>query len=251
MGEVLSLLKIKNLKVKIEDKIVLRNVNLEIKSNEIVALLGPNASGKSSLVKTILGFPEYEVLEGKILFEGKDITSLPIEDRVKLGIALCFQDPPGIKNVLLRKLLEVLGNKNPEDFLREIGFHKDILEREVNIGFSGGEKKVSEVIQIMTLNPKLAIFDELDSGLDAQLLYRMVYFIKDWIMKHNRSGIFVTHRIDFLNILKPNYAYVLINGTIACKGNYIQIWNWIKKCGFNVEKCPLAKKFNLGVKNKA
>ncbi|MGQ4832460.1 MAG: ABC transporter ATP-binding protein [Candidatus Asgardarchaeia archaeon] len=235
------MLKVENLTVAVGEKRVLKNVNLSVEKREVVALLGPNASGKSSLIKTIMGFPEYKVLSGKILFDGKDITTLPIEERVKLGLAIGFQDPPEVKNVKLRKLLEVMGNKKPEELIDIIGFHKSILERDINVGFSGGEKKVSEVIQIMTLNPKFVIFDELDSGLDAQLLYKIVNILRNWIINNEKSGIFVTHRIDFLNMLKPNYAYVLIQGQIVCKGDYQQIWNWIKKCGFNINKCPLAK----------
>ena len=235
------MLVIENLSVSVDEKIVLKNVNLTVEKEEIVALLGPNASGKSSLVKTIMGFPEYKIISGRIIFDGKDITNVPIEERVKLGLAIGFQDPPEVKNVKLRKLLEVLGNKKPEELIKKLGFHTSILERDINVGFSGGEKKVSEVIQILTLNPKFVIFDELDSGLDAQLLYKIVNLLRKWILENQKSGIFVTHRIDFLNMLKPNYAYVLIQGQIVCKGDYQQIWNWIKKCGFNVNKCPLAK----------
>ena len=133
------LLKIENLSVKTREKEVLRNISLEIKKGEVHALLGPNASGKFTLTFSIMGFPEYEITHGKILFEGKDVTHLPIEEKAKLGITLAFQNPSAIKGVKLSHLLKTI-SKQPLD-INYFPPDNNLLEKEINVGFSGGEKK--------------------------------------------------------------------------------------------------------------
>ncbi|MFC1663989.1 ATP-binding cassette domain-containing protein, partial [Patescibacteria group bacterium] len=159
---------IKNLKFKTNGKKVLDGINFQIKEGEVRALLGPNASGKSTLANIISGNPKYETSEGKIFFKGKEITKFSPEKRVKMGIALAWQTPPAVKGVKFSHLLEKISKKS-----KKYSIGKNLLEREVNVDFSGGEKKISELLQILSLNSKLVIFDEIDSGLDIKKLEKV------------------------------------------------------------------------------
>jgi len=187
-----TMLKIKNLSVRVGDKDILRKINLEIKKAEIHALLGPNASGKSTLVYTMMGFPGYQIIEGEINFKGKNIGSISIEERAKLGIALAFQHPPIIKGIKLSKLLEKISKQVIN--IKEFPIKSDLLSREINVGFSGGEKKLSEIMQIISLSPSLVIFDELDSGLDVEMLEKLAIIIKDKLLNNDVSILLITHR---------------------------------------------------------
>lgn len=228
------LLKIENLWVIVNGKEILKGVNLKIEPGEIQALLGPNASGKSTLAQVILGNPKYKIKKGKIIFQGKDISKFTSEKRVKLGIALTWQSPPVIKGVKLSQLLERISFK--KDFQPEEG--KKLLEREVNVDFSGGEKKISELLQILSLNPKLVIFDEIDSGLDIKKTERVAKIIKKEFLgkKIKIAVLFITHSGDILKFFKPKITNVIVKGKIICKGkDYKKVLRVIKKYGY--EKC--------------
>ncbi len=228
------LLKTEKLRVEGNGKEILKGVNLQIKRGEIQALLGPNASGKSTLAQVILGNPKYKIKKGKIIFQGKDITKFTSEKRVKLGIALTWQSPPVIKGVKLSQLLERISFK--KDFQPEEG--KKLLEREVNVDFSGGEKKISELLQILSLNPKLVIFDEIDSGLDIKKIERVAKIIKKEFLgkKIKIAALFITHSGDILKFFKPKTTNVMVRGKIICKGkDYKKVLRVIKKYGY--EKC--------------
>jgi Fe-S cluster assembly ATP-binding protein len=228
-----KMLKIKNLCVSVNNKGILRNVNVEIKRNEIQALLGPNASGKSTLAYTIMGMPNYKITKGKIFFEGKNITRLPPEKRSKLGIALAFQTPPTIKGVKLSKLLEKISMKKINE--KEIGIDHQLLERDINVGFSGGEKKLSEIIQIFSLNPKLVILDEIDSGLDIKKVEKLTTLIRDKLL-NNVSILLITHRDNILRSFDPDVVNVMLDGEIVCKSkNWRKIWKTITR--YEYEKC--------------
>lgn len=229
MIEVKTMLKIDNLSVKVNGKSILKKINLEINNGEIHALLGPNASGKSSLVYAMMGFPDYNVTDGKIIFNGKDITDLQIEERVRLGISSVFQHPPSIKGVKLSKLLDKVSKKKIE--LKELN---DLLEREINVGFSGGERKLSEIVQVISLDPSFVIFDELDAGLDVENLERLTSLIKSEL--DNKSILLITHRGRILRFLKPNIVHVMIDGKIVCSSeDWKRIWETIEVYGY--EKC--------------
>ena len=229
MIEVKTMLKIDNLSVKVNGKSILKKINLEINNGEIHALLGPNASGKSSLVYAMMGFPDYDVTDGKIIFNGKDITDLQIEERVRLGISSVFQHPPSIKGVKLSKLLDKVSKKKIE--LKELN---DLLEREINVGFSGGERKLSEIVQVISLDPSFVIFDELDAGLDVENLERLTSLIKSEL--DNKSILLITHRGRILRFLKPNIVHVMIDGKIVCSSeDWKRIWETIEVYGY--EKC--------------
>ena len=236
------MLKIENLSVRVGGKDILRKINLEIKKAEIHALLGPNASGKSTLVYTIMGFPDYQIIEGEINFKGKNIGSISIEERAKLGIALAFQHPPIIKGIKLSKLLEKISKQVIN--IKEFPIKSDLLSREINVGFSGGERKLSEIIQIISLNPSFVIFDELDSGLDVERLEKLAIIIKDKLLNNDVSILLITHRGSILHFLKPDFAHVIINGELVCSSrDWKDMWETIRKYGY--EKCKECKEHKL------
>ena len=237
-----TMLKIENLSVRVGGKDILRNINLEIKRAEIHALLGPNASGKSTLVYTMMGFPDYKIMEGEIDFKGKNIGNLSIEERAKLGISVVFQHPPIIKGVKLSKLLEKISKQGIN--MKEFPIKSDLLSREINVGFSGGERKLSEIIQIISVNPKFVIFDELDSGLDVERLEKLALIIKDKLLNNDVSILLITHRGSILHYLKPDFAHVIINGKLVCSSkDWKDIWGTIKEYGY--EKCKECEKHKL------
>ncbi len=234
-------LEIKNLKVKGNGKQILKGVNFQMEKGDVQVLLGPNASGKSTLCHTILGNPKYKVVAGKIFFQGKEITDLAPEKRVKLGIALSFQSPPVIKGVKTSQLLDKI-SVIKDSKLKELEqvFDKHLLERDLNLDFSGGEKKVSELVQILALNPKLVIFDEVDSGLDLKKIKNVAEIIKKELIDKKISVLLITHSGAILNFLKPNITNVMISGKIICRDkNYKKVLKIIKKYGYEkCKKCP-------------
>lgn len=231
------LLEIKDLKVKADNKEILKGVNLKIKKGETQALLGPNGSGKSCLCQVILGNPAYKITNGKIFFEGKDITKMPSEKRVKLGLALTWQSPPAIKGL---KLSELCATIEKRSFLN-IKEANDLLKRDVNVDFSGGEKKTSELLQVLCLNPKLVIFDEIDAGLDIKKLGQVAEIIKTEFIRKNVSVLLITHSGQILNYLKPDITNVMLDGKILCqKKDFKNVLRIIKKYGYEkCKKCPV------------
>jgi Fe-S cluster assembly ATP-binding protein len=226
-----NLLKVEKLRVRGNQEEILKGVNFQIKEGEVQALLGPNGSGKTVLSQTILGNPKYKVIQGKIFFEGKDITKFSPEKRVKLGLSLVWQSPPAVEGVKLSQLLEKISQKEVE-----INGTKALLKREVNLGFSGGEKKMSELLQVISLSPKLVIFDEIDSGLDLKRVGRVAKIIKRELLNGKASLLLITHWGQILNYIKPDWIQVMLNGKIVCKEkDYKKVLKIIKKYGY--EKC--------------
>ncbi|MBI2336242.1 MAG: Fe-S cluster assembly ATPase SufC [Deltaproteobacteria bacterium] len=228
------MLQLKNLHVQIEDRAILKGINLEINAGEVHAIMGPNGSGKSTLTQIIAGRDLYQITQGQILFEGKDLTPLAPEARAQRGIFLAFQYPieiPGVANAyFLRTALNAkrkflgLPEVDAMDFLTLVKekmslLHMDpsFLNRSVNEGFSGGEKKRNEILQMAILEPKLALLDETDSGLDIDSL-KIVARGVNTLRTSERAILLVTHYQRLLNYIEPDYVHVLSEGRIVKSG---------------------------------
>jgi len=241
------MLKVSGLSVEVGGKRVLDDLNLEVPKGEVHVLFGPNGSGKSSLIMSILGFPAYRVVSGKIWFKGKDITHLPINERVKLGIGASFQNPPAIRGVKLKDILRSLVSaKGGEDSrVRElaetISFPLEFMERDINLGFSGGEMKKSEVLQVLAQDADFVMLDEPDSGVDVENLQLIGRVINK--MLKGRSALLITHLGYILHYVDADMAHVLLDKTIVCSGNPSKILSQILNEGYAwCEKCPVARK---------
>ena len=238
----MKILEIKDLHVEIMNKKILNGINIEIEENEKIVLLGPNGSGKTTLLKAIMGLSPIKIIKGNIIFKGKDITNLSIDERAKLGIGMAFQFPPSIKGVRIIDILNRFGLRK-EDFneiSKKFNFPIEFFERELNIGFSGGEMKRIECMLLYNQKPKLALFDEPDSGVDIINLGVIGKSIST-LLENNCSGIIVTHQGLILNYIEVDKAYVLLNGKIACYGEPMEILKDISKEGYG--KCEICKKY--------
>ncbi len=231
------MLEIKNLHAKVEgeDIEILKGVNLKVNAGEIHAIMGPNGSGKSTLSKVVSGHPEYEVTEGEILFNGEDITEMDADERAHLGLFLAFQYPvevPGITNrTLLREAYNTIARANDREELDPIEFEDyieskldvidmkdEFLNRSINTGFSGGEKKKNEIFQMAVLNPVLSFLDETDSGLDIDAL-KVVSDGVNKIANEENAIVMITHYQRLLNYIKPHFVHVMMDGKIIKSGD--------------------------------
>ncbi|MCR4327719.1 MAG: Fe-S cluster assembly ATPase SufC [Nanoarchaeota archaeon] len=225
-----KLLEVKNLHVKVEGKEILKGINLTLDLGKVNALMGPNGSGKSTLVNAIMGHPKYLVTEGEILFKGKNIIDLSPDKRAKLGIFLSFQYPREISGVSVSKFLKTASKElNPEFSLFEfknkikekmeiLNVSEEMIERYLNEGFSGGEKKKNEILQMLMFDPKLIILDETDSGLDIDSL-RTVSKGVNKIMNKEKCVLIITHYKRILEYIKPDKVIIMVNGKIALEGD--------------------------------
>ena len=228
------MLKINNLHASVEDKEILKGVNLEVKPGEVHAIMGPNGSGKSTLSSVIAGKEEYEVSEGEILFENENIDELSAEERAHKGVFLSFQYPVEIPGVSVTNFMKTAINESrkakgldempAKDMLKLIKEKSELLEidrkflsRSLNEGFSGGEKKRNEIFQMATLEPKLAILDETDSGLDIDAL-RIVANGVNKLKNENNAVVVITHYQRLLDHIVPDFVHVLYNGKIVKSG---------------------------------
>lgn len=222
---------IKDLHVEIEGKKILNGINLELDLGKINALMGPNGSGKSTLVNTLMGHPKYIITQGEILFNGEKINEMPVNERAKKGMFLSFQYPREIEGVkiknFLRQTLNSLNEKNLtifefKDLLNEkmklLGVSEEMINRYLNQGFSGGEKKKMEILQMLLFNPKLILLDETDSGLDIDSL-RTISKGVNAVMNENKTTLIITHYKRILEYIKPDKIFIMINGKIALSGN--------------------------------
>ena len=235
----MNLLEVKDLRVKVENKMILNGISFDLKSSESHVLFGPNGSGKTTLINAIIGLPSYEVLSGKIFFMGTDITAKSVEERSNLGIAVSFQNPPEITGVKLADLLKLCLGKTPkEDFsveeksLIEAFKLTDFLNRDINVGFSGGERKRSEILQLIFLKPKLLLLDEPDSGVDVESLKLITNEIQQYVENSGSSALIITHKGDILDYVKAKYGCVLLDGAIHCFSNPKRIYENIKREGY-------------------
>ena len=224
------MLEINNLHVRAGDKEILRGLSLRVGKGEIHVILGPNGSGKSTLMNVILGHPKYELTGGEIFFEGDDLTALKTFERARRGIFLSFQTPEEIPGITVENMLRTAKQALTGEKLKILKFHKELLatmselqippeyaNRYMNVGFSGGEKKRNEILQLLTLKPKLALLDETDSGLDVDA----VEIVSSGVAKfHNaeNSCVIITHNAQILKHLPVTHAHVLLNGRIVTSG---------------------------------
>ena len=241
------LLEIENLAVEVGGKRVLKDINLSIAEGETHVLLGPNGAGKSTLFLTVLGFPQYNVVNGSIKFKAQEITDLTTAERVKLGIGVSFQTPPSIRGVSVRDLLKIESHQDIDEDLNprmkelatQLKFSDEFLDRDVNFGFSGGEVKRSEILQLLAQMPDFTMFDEPDSGVDIENVELIASEIGTLLDKDKpqrsrvRSGLLITHLGYILNFVSADKAHVLMDGRISCSGNPTEILEDIRKNGFN------------------
>lgn len=230
----MTMLKIENLHVVVEGKAVLKGIDLAVEAGQVHAIMGPNGSGKSTLSHVLAGREGYEITEGKVVFMGQDLLTLAPEDRAALGLFLAFQYPieiPGVSTTtFLKTALNAIRKKrgekeiDPVSFLKlqkqkmaQLGMNADMLKRGVNVGFSGGEKKRNEALQLAMLEPKLAILDETDSGLDIDAL-KIVAEGVNALRTPERSFVVITHYQRLLDYIKPDVVHVLADGRIRKTG---------------------------------
>jgi len=230
------MLTINNLQVSANNTEILRGLNLTINPGEVHAIMGPNGSGKSTLANVLAGRDTYKITEGNVTFETQNLLELSPEDRAALGIFLAFQYPieiPGVNNLyFLKTALNGLRKRRGEDpldamdfmaFVKDkvalVGMDEKFLKRSVNEGFSGGEKKRNEILQMLVLEPKLTILDETDSGLDIDALQTIAKGVNE-MRREDRSILMITHYQRLLDYIKPDFVHVLMNGRIVKSGNH-------------------------------
>ncbi len=256
MAVIKLLLEITDLAVEVSGREILTDVDLYIDKGETHVLLGPNGSGKSTLFMTLLGFPKYNVTRGEIIFKGEDITNFSTTERVRRGFGVSFQNPPSIRGVKLGDLLKIErgGSDTGEglssemmETVHKLKFDEKFLERDVNLGFSGGEVKRSEILQLLAQEPDFIMFDEPDSGVDIENVEILAEEINNLLDKkkkpglREKSGLLITHLGYILNFVAADTAHVLLDGRIACSGNPNEIMEDIRKEGFKgcVECCKI------------
>ena len=225
-----SLLAINNLYVNADTKEILKGINLKINKGEIHVIMGPNGSGKTTTANAILNNPAYKKIQGNIMFEGEAITNLKTDEIARKGIFMSFQLPEEIPGITVNNFLKYAKNKitgkpvkifsfkdEVKKYMQELKMNTEYAERSLNVGFSGGEKKKNEILQMLVLNPKLAILDETDSGLDVDAIKTVSKGI-EMFKNENNAVLIITHNTKILHNLKVDYVHVLVNGKIVKTG---------------------------------
>ncbi|MFP3979881.1 MAG: ABC transporter ATP-binding protein [Desulfobacterales bacterium] len=247
------MLKIEDLVVEVEGQTVLNRINLEIPAGETHILFGPNGSGKSTLMMTIMGFSGYRVTQGRIYYKDQDITRMPIHERARLGIGVAFQRPPAISGLKTRDMVSLCAGQRGVDvrgLAKKADFER-FLERDLNLNFSGGEMKRSEMLQLLAQAPELVLLDEPESGVDLEnvvllgdiineLLERGVRYPKNpdappHRRKGTKSALVITHTGHILDYITAEKGHVLYDGVLCCARNAREILKWIREYGY--EEC--------------
>ena len=227
----MNLLDIKDLHASVANKQILNGLNLKINKGEIHVIMGPNGAGKSTLANVILNNPQYVINSGSITFEGEEISKLKTDEIARKGIFMSFQSPEEIPGISVLNFLRTAKNKSSKEvvnyfnfkdevleYMKELDFKETYINRNLNVGFSGGEKKKNEILQMLTLKPKLAILDETDSGLDVDAIKTVSKGIK-LFANENNSVLIITHGTKILQSLDVDYVHILIDGKIVKTGD--------------------------------
>ncbi|MFA5629254.1 MAG: ABC transporter ATP-binding protein [Dehalococcoidales bacterium] len=237
-----TLLDVKDLVVNVDGKEILHEVSLNIPLGETQIIFGPNGGGKTTLLMTIMGLPRYQVVSGKIFFKGVDITDMSVDERARMGIGIMFQRPPVVRGVKTRDMVAAcLKEANSEEMISELAGKANMsnfLSRDINHGFSGGEIKRSELLQLTAQSPNLVLLDEPESGVDLENIALIGSLINDLLGKvhpfHERvnSGLIITHTGHILNYVNARTGYVMCDGRIVCEGEPLDMLNTIKEKGY-------------------
>lgn len=238
-----KLLEIKNIHASADGKEILKGLNLTINKGEVHVIMGPNGAGKSTLMNVVMGHPKYKVTAGDILFEGEKITDLKTDERARKGIFMSFQEPEEVSGITVEGLLRSARTSITGKPLKLIAFRRELkekmallnmdesyAERYLNVGFSGGEKKKNEIVQMLMINPKLAILDETDSGLDVDAVKVVANGINKY-RNNDNSILIITHNSKLLEYLKPDFVHILLDGKIVKNGEK-ELIDEVNKNGF-------------------
>ncbi len=243
----MTILELDRVNVAVDGRPILHDINLRIESGETHVLFGPNGSGKTSLLAAIMGLPRYQVTSGTIRFEGQDVAALSIDERARLGIGLLYQRPPTLRGLRLGDLADICAGSSPTATVTEIAERLrlgHLLQRNVNDGFSGGELKKSELLQLMLRRPKLALIDEPDAGVDLDSVVLVGETIKHVLEQPSTDGVIpagliITHTGYILNYLRPTASHVLFGGTLVAHAEGSKLLAEIQTYGYG--KCPLCR----------
>ncbi len=263
----MSQLIIKNLHVEVENREILKGIDLVINAGETHALMGPNGNGKSTLLGAIMGNPKYKITEGSVFLDSVDVLALPVDERAKAGLFLGMQYPSEVAGVTNSDFLRAAMNarlekpvslfkfiKEMEGNIKKMEMKPDLAHRFLNEGFSGGEKKRNEIVQMLMLKPTIAMLDEIDSGLDVDALKIVANAVKEMQEQNNIGLMIVSHYERFYQLLQPSHAHVLINGKIVKSGDISLVmkideegYDWLsKELDIEIKKEEVAKPVILG-----
>ncbi len=246
----MQILEVNGLKSKVEDQEILKGIDLKINAGEIHVVMGPNGAGKSTFANVLMGHPAHEVTEGSVEFTGKNLLEMKVDERARAGLFLSFQYPQEVPGVTVDNFLrtakkEVSGimpmvsqfNKDIQKSLEMLDMNRKYLQRYLNQGFSGGEKKKNEILQMAVLEPKLAILDETDSGLDVDAI-RVVYETVQKLATERNAILVITHYNKILNYIKPDFVHILVDGKIVKSGD-LSLAHEVESMGYETFKKAL------------
>lgn len=245
------MLRLEGLSVAVDDREILHDVNLHIKPGEVHVLFGPNGTGKSTLIGAIMGFSRYTITSGKIYFKGEDITNVPVDERARRGVGIMIQRPPTLRGLSVQEMVQICGKGNVDTgMLADKTNMTEFLNRDVNEGFSGGEIKRSELLQLMAQQPDLVMLDEPESGVDIEniaVVGQAANYILERGVRRNgktikkrrtdrqKSGLIITHTGHILEYVPADIAHVMYQGTLSCSGNPREMLACIHEKGY--EEC--------------